>query len=287
MDTAVLKLETPIDFLVETDEHLVACGYVFEQNTRHGGIYFLDKRTLVLLSSRETTGTLQACYSRGILYTANASDITAFVGFDKVASYPTAVLNTCIATDGCDVYVGNINGDIRIFDAELRLKAEVHISRNPIWTMKIADERLYLGDEGGCMSIYRLADGAIDRIEDGREGIIDILIDQETLRVSSYDEDLVIYDKKSLVEIKRHKRVGALWKMIQIGDYIVSSCIYQGVRIFDLDFKLLRSIETESICYGVCCLGSRLVWAPYYNGCIRWMNIELMGLDCHNGEVRA
>lgn len=273
MDRSVLELGTPIDCLVETDRHLVACGYVHKENTRHGGVYFLDKQTLELLSFKQTTGTLQACYSNGILYTANVSEITAFSGLNEVSKCTTTTLNTCIAADG-DVYVGDIGGNVKILDAQLGLKADIHITDNPLWVVKVADGQLYLGDEGGCVFIYNLEDGSVSRIEDGRLGIIDIAVDRETLSVSSYDEDVVIYDKGSLVEIKRHKKVGTLWKMIQRDTCIVSSCIYQGIRIFDLDFRLLKSIDTESICYGICCLGEKLVWAPYYNSRIEWMWLD-------------
>lgn len=271
-----VNLGTPIDYLIETDEHLVACGYEFRGDTRTGALYFLNKETLDVLLARETSGTLQASFNDGTLYVANAADVYAFIGFDVVARHDTPALNTCIFVDD-NVYVGSTNGSISIFDKHLSKKAEVALSNDPIWAVKVLSGILYAGDEAGRVFVYDILEGAIAKVHEKRLGIIDIFRHKGCIAVSSYDEDLVLYDPDTLKAIGRCNKVGALWKTVQRGKFIVSSCIYQGLRIFDSQFRLLKTIDTETICYAVCCMDTKLVWAPYYSGYIEWIEFDCDG----------
>lgn len=277
MDRTIVQLEMPIDYLLETDSCVVACSYEFKDDARRGGLYFLDKDNLTLLFFKETSGTLCACYNNGVLYTANAKDISAFNGFDLIAIRTTPELNTCIAIDK-DLYAGNICGSIRVFDSGLNEKKEVKITTNPIWTIKARDGVLYVGDEAGSLFIYDEADGSVSRIVDreSKKGLIDIIVSDKTFAVSSYDEDLIVYSKAHHHQIIKYESVGALWKMIQWEQCVVSSSIYGGVRIFDKDYNLIKLIETETICYGICIVGKKLVWAPYYNNRIEWIDLETL-----------
>ncbi|ELA42754.1 uncharacterized protein VICG_00069 [Vittaforma corneae ATCC 50505] len=224
-------------------------------------------------STRETSGTLQAFFNDGILYTANAADVSAFIDFDVLAKHDTSVMNTCIFV-GANVYIGDIGGSIAVFDKKLKKKSEIRLSNSPIWTIKVLDNTLYAGDEAGHVFVYDLLEKAVVMIDEKRLGIIDIFRYEEHVAVSSYDESLIIYDSKSLRVISRHDKIGTLWKIVQKGNFIISSCIYQGLKIFDLQFNVLETLETEAICYAVCCTDTKLIWAPYYSGCIEWVEFD-------------
>lgn len=271
-----INLEKPVDFLLETDNHIVACAYQFKENERSGALYFLNKETLELVSKGETSGTLQAFYKDGILYTANASNVSAFKETKELHRYNTEALNTCIFVEDF-VYIGNVNGNIIIFNRELEKLSVLHLLENPIWVLKVHCGIAYIGDEAGTVLAYNLTDKSIHVIDKRAMGIIDIFIINGTIAVASYDEDLVIHDLNTFKVVKKHLKIGTLWKIIQKGNFIFASCIYQGLKIFDLQFNLLKAVLTESICYAVCCTDRQLIWAPYYSCYIEWERFDFNG----------
>ena len=92
--------------------------------------------------------------------------------------------------------------------------------------------------------------------------------------VSSYDENLLVYEPSSQEMLEKYQKVGNLWRIIQKDEHIISSCIYDGVRIFDLNYNLQKNIKTESICYAICLMDTKLVWAPFYSNCIEWIDFD-------------
>lgn len=269
-----LDLDISIDYLVLTEKYLVACGYAIKDSNRFGELYFLDINTFSVVHRTNTTGTLQAFFKNGILYTANSKDVTAFKDFKEIFKFNTEnSINTCIFVEN-DVYVGDINGNITIYDINLNKKEVLKITTDPIWTVKLFNNNIYAGDEAGHSYFYNLVNKNIVKIDVPRLGILDIFIHDQNLYISSYDENLMVYEPDNHTFIKKFDKIGTIWKTIKNDKFIACSCIYEGVKIFDLDFNLIKHIKTDTICYGICFVGSRFVWSPFYNNRIEWIDMN-------------
>ncbi|KAM0681536.1 hypothetical protein GINT2_000049 [Glugoides intestinalis] len=277
MLTRSINLEFPIDFILETKEGIVACGYKHVSTGRTGALYLLSKDKLEIIRMVRTSGTLQAFYKNDKIYTANVSDITVFSEkLDIISIKQIPTFSTCIFVASDEVYVGDTNGNIYIFDDNLNIKSMLKLTKEPIWVIKCFENILYLGDESGVYIKYDLEEHIIKQQGKRKEGIIDIFLYNKILWISSYDENLIGYDEKTFEELKYIDKTGTLWRSFEKNEKIISSCIYDGVKIFDNEFNLIHHIETESICYAICSTTDKLIWAPFYSNSILWCDIKFL-----------
>lgn len=265
----VINLKYPVDCIFESYKYIVACCYLHEDTNRSGIVYFIEKNTFKIVDSIATTGTLQGCCDGDRIYLANVNNVSLFHENQPIKTYNTDSFNTYIYMQD-DIYVSDISGNIRIFDRELNQISLINGSSEPIWVVKRHMDRIYFGDEAGFSYYFHCDTNQIKQIGKQREGIIDIIFRNGEVLFSSYDGNIECYDIETLSLTRKIENIGALWKMIEYKDMIIASSIYDGLMIFDSEFKEIDQIKTETICYGICCINDVVLWAPFYSNKILW-----------------
>lgn len=276
MHEAVIGLGMPVDTLVDTETHVIAGCYHYDHGQRTGKIVFINKESLSITAEIETAGTLSLAIAHGLLYAANSDGLTVYDRGTLVRELRTDFINTHV-TYGTRLIVTDTGGWMSLYDADLQLVERVRISSDALWAAREIAGRIFIGSEEGWAYVYDTTDHTADRsavrFGSRRSGILDFLLLDDRLLVSSYDGNLECFDLDSLEYRERIEGVGALWKIIREGDAIYAACVYDGVRIFDPDFRLLKHIPTESICYALLLDGPRIFWSSFYENCLFCANI--------------
>ncbi|KAI4290954.1 hypothetical protein PAPHI01_0228 [Pancytospora philotis] len=256
----------PVDAIVDTGEH-IALGCYQYSGERSGRVFYLDRETHSVASELPTTGTLALCFHAGLLYCANAQNISVYRADELVRRVDTLGINTYI--DCAEhVAVASTDGHLRLYDYSLSLVKELAVSNDTVWVVKRIGDAYYIGTEEGLAYRYRLATDRLEAIGGRRSGIIDFLEIDGLLYVSSYDDSVEVFSIADLAPVKAHKKVGSLWKMVPYGQFILAASMYDGLQIFDREFNLLRRVPTGSICYGLCLSQGRAVWSSFYDNAI-------------------
>lgn len=270
---------SPIDCIVETDNAMVLCSYEHSNGDREGKLQFVDKDTMEVKFEVPTSGTLHALYQDGRVYCADSRAIVALQDRRVIARLETESLSTYVS-GGDHIYVANTSGEIRVLDADLRLVERINVSSEPVWVAKQFRSYLYLGDESGCCYRFSRDSGTHAQIGKKRLGILDIFFDNESILISSYDNNLEIYCLNTLELRETKKQTGSLWKIEKVGNVFVCACTYEGMKVFDEDFNLLRTYRTSSICYGLCIASGRVFWSSFYDNTVFWASLDELLSEC-------
>lgn len=267
------NIELPIDCIVESKNYIVLCGYLYANVERNGCVHFLDKNSLEIVHTVKTSGTLHAFYKDNRIYLANSEDISVLEENELIYKVMTKALNTYVYVDEY-VYVSDEKGNITVYDLNLNLFKTISVTNEPIWVVKYFNSNLYFGNEKGECFKYNLETNELQQIGSKRLGIIDILVDSDNIIVTSYDDNVEIFDFNTLSMKKKIIKSGSLWKILKYNEVYFCASIYDGVKIFDSNFNLLKQIKVETICYGIWISGYKLIWADFYEKKINWTTLK-------------
>lgn len=256
--------ELPVDCILAIDEEIAICSYSLCNGIRKGKIQIIDPTDMMVRKEVSTSGTLDAIYSDGILYTANSQDITSYSNLKIKKQLKTEAINTYIHRDD-NIYVANTNGEILVLDYELTLLNKINITKNPIWIIKKFENYLFFGDEAGFCYRYDLENNICCCFGDQRDGIIYIFFENDNVIISSYDSQIYIFNVFTLELNEIKKNVGALWRIHKYENHFYCSAIYDGLKIFDQKFNLIRSYKTESICYAIFLNLNKIFFSSFYD----------------------
>ena len=73
--------------------------------------------------------------------------------------------------------------------------------------------------------VYDLRNDILKKFGSKRSGIIDFLEMNDLIFVSSYDQNIEVFEIESLEKIRKILNVGAFWKMINKNNMIYCSCL--------------------------------------------------------------
>lgn len=93
-------------------------------------------------------------------------------------------------------------------------------------------------------------------------GITSIYSKDGIILVGAYDGKLIEYDK--VYKQKQEHDLGNVWRIVQIEDNLGLSCMYDGVKIIDTNYNIIKTYETKSIAYAIDYNQDRLVFSDYY-----------------------
>lgn len=270
-----LEIDMPIDCIIESQKFFVCCGYQYLNNERGGCLYFLDKNNFKIIDSVATTGTLHAFFKENKIFVANSRDISIFEENNLLIKYPTHSINTYVFVDDY-IYVADEKGCITVFDFNLTVIKTISITKEPVWIVKSSENYLYFGNEAGECFRYSIQSDSFCRIGKKRLGIIDIVIDSDSLFISSYDDNVEVFDRHTLELKKKSAKLGSLWKILKHGNFFICSAIYEGLKIFNSEFELIKQIPVKTICYAIHLSDNRIIWADFYNKKIMWIDLQLI-----------
>lgn len=265
------NLKTCVDSIVVTNNNIVLGSYDHENGKREGRILFLDKNTKDIVYEHSTSGTLSLFARENTIFAANASDVAIYKDNVLVKKIETESLNTSIFVSDF-IYVTDISGNLSIYDENLNLIKLIKISTEPLWIVKEIEKHIFVGSEDGMAYCYFGENVKI--IGKKRLGILDFVKINKHLYISSYDDCIEVYEFSTFEFIKRIDKIGSAWKIIHKNSLLYCSCIYDGVKIFDCDFNLIKSFPTKTICYGICLSEKELIWASFYEQCLFWNDID-------------
>lgn len=271
------NMNSCVDCIIQAEDTIVVATYDYSEN-KSGKIIFLDENK-ELLKEYFTKGTLCLSYSQKKLYTAESDRVAVYNRNELLKVIHTDSLNTYIFC-GKMIYSTDTSGCLMICNYDLELIKRVKISDDPLWVVKEFANLLLLGCENGTVYTYNRLDGEINQIGSKRLGILDFLIVDQKLLISSYDDKIEVYDSNTLLLLRTMKNTGSAWKMAYDKGFIYCACIYDGLRIFDSDLNILKTIKTNSICYGLCITEQELLWSSFYDHMLFWSKREDILVSC-------
>ncbi|KAI5148682.1 hypothetical protein ENBRE01_0474 [Enteropsectra breve] len=274
-----LKLSENIDAIAETDEFVVIGSYNYAADgKRTGSVQFLDKETHTVSAYFPTSGTLSIAVHDNLVYAANCGSLEVYSSKGKIKEVSTETINTYIFC-GPEILLADVTGKISIFNYNFELENEIKPSDAPVWIVKEIEGVIFFGTESGSSYAYKKDKREIFNFSKDRLGILDFVKSENVLYVSSYDDAIMSYSFDTFQKLDEIKNVGSLWKIIKSGNRFYCSSIYDGLKIFDSEFKLLSSIATESICYAICLPSNNLLyWASFYDGTLMYSKLDENGL---------
>lgn len=266
------NFQLPIDAIYEYLDDILICSYHIENNIRTGKIQLLDKNNLCIKSEHKTSGTLNAAIKDRKLFLANSSDISLYENMNFVKTINTDHINTYVFI-GKYVYVSNLNGEINFYDLKLNFIKKIKMTKEPIWVVKEHNNSLYFGDESSKLFVYDLLNDNHNEISFKRDGIIEIIFENNFFTVFSYDNNILTYNN-NLEIISKKTNKPSIWKIIKYKNYYICACIYDGLVIFDQDFVIIKKLKTESICYGLCMCDNFIYFSSFYDKNLYKLDVE-------------
>lgn len=262
----------PVDCIIETARHYVLGSYKYD-GLRSGKLQYLNKETKEVEIEHSTSGTFHICLHGDLIYCANANDISVYGDNGLVAKIGTPSLNTYI---DCSTYVAvsDTTGTVTLYDYELNAIKSTKVSNDTAWVVKEINGMHYVGTEEGWAYRYDTRSCGLVRIGSRRLGILDFIVVDGMLYISSYDDNVEVYDENTLEYQTVYRKTGSLWKMILAGEQIYAACMYDGCKIFDKKFNLNTCIPTGSICYGLWVNGVEFIWSSFYENAIFYKNLN-------------
>ncbi|KAL6122864.1 hypothetical protein NUSPORA_00125 [Nucleospora cyclopteri] len=275
-----LQLDQPIDTIVEFNNKIVAGSYNYdsEMQQRSGFLYIIDPIKNIVTDKIPTSGTLSLFSTKYKLYAANVKEIQIYdCNCKLISQYATKPLNTYVFVNNY-IYVTNVDGELLIFDLKLQLLKTVKISKESIWIVKEIGCFIYIGTETGFL--YKLnvnniknkdeCEDKLVQIGEKREGIIEIFDQNKSILISSYDDHTEVISKENSNKIK----TGSLWKILHYNGYFYCAAMYEGLKIFDNDLNMIKTIKTDSICYGILIENNYIYFSSFYENRIYYCSIN-------------
>lgn len=252
-----IQAEGEISSIILDNDKTIYSTYNYENNIRTGGI-FIENNLFM-----ETSGTFQIAKFHNSLFAANSKDIVIFK--DSIIKLETSHMNTCFHSDDY-IYVGQSNGLVTIYDYFLNKQSIINIcGGHIIWCVQKLRNYLLCGCDCGNFIIYDTLNNTNQCIK-RKSGITCIFIQNEKIYVGGYDSFVVEYDF-CFKEIKRNN-VGNVWRIVSMDDNkLALACMYDGVKIVNIDFKVIEEYATKSIAYGLDFNNNVLVFSDFYEKC--------------------
>lgn len=266
MNPTKIATGQPIDAIVEYKSWLVVGSYVYDGN-RSGKIQFIDQATKQIVREYSTPGTLCLFAKDAYIYAANTTGIAMYDENGLVKEVTTEHINTYIDCQS-RVIASDTGGRIHFYSLDLEEIKSIKVSNDTIWVAKEIAGRVYIGTEEGYAYEYSFPDGKVRQIGDRRSGILDFMEISGWVYISSYDGNVEAFEVGIPERRRKIEGTTSLWKMVRKGPAIHCSCMYDGYRKLDLEFNLIESVPTESICYGMCVAGDTAYWSSFYENCI-------------------
>lgn len=260
----VKKFEYPVDAIAEYSNYIIICSYSLDGNIRTGKIQMLDKTNLNVLHEILTTGTLHAIVIKNKIFAANSRNISLYEDLELKSCYKTKSLNTFLIADDTFIYSSNINGEINIFDHELTSISVLKITEHPIWILKKYGDYLFIGDESGSLFKYDSTNNKCSKILKREYGIIEIYFENQKLILCTYGNFVEIFNLDNFECLKRIETGSSIWRISRHKEFYVCACMYDGLKVFDVDFNLIKTFQTDSICYGLCMVESNAIFSSFY-----------------------
>lgn len=270
-------LTSSVDIIIHFNQNIIFGCYYYDAilNNRIGKIIIFNPQTNSIIKEIKTTGTLFLYTDNKFIYAANSNNIEIFDQyFNSIFKIITNGINTYIDIYENILVISNICGELQFLNLINKSIKTIQVSKDPIWVIKIKDNIVYYGTEGGTFGSYNITNDSSIIICNNRLGIIDILIIDNYIYVSSYDNNIHIYDinKNNIVLFKTISNVGQLWKIIHYiyheKQYFICADIHEGLKIFDTNFQLLNFFPTKSLCYGLCIYNNYLYYSSFYENIV-------------------
>ncbi|KAF7683673.1 Diphthine methyltransferase [Astathelohania contejeani] len=264
----IIKTEQEVDCIsYDYKGNLVYGCYHHENNIREGIICFNIEKEIFI----KTSGTFNIIHHNNLLYAANVSDITIYNNNNNIHSISTQQMNTSIDIAHGIISVSQSNGFLCIYDENLNKIHESNLSNDILWTTRMMDRVILVGGEDE--HLYMIDSKSNTKIKEiNRSGVVtSMLYEDYLLYVGSYDEHVNIYDIRNYKLLKRIKIGGGVWKITKLGDGFILACMYEGVKVYDKDWKMIKNYKTESIAYGLSVHGNQIAFSSFYD---KIMHIE-------------
>jgi diphthine methyl ester acylhydrolase len=261
----ICDTKVPIDSLASSNEFLIAGGYQIEEGVRSGKVSFYGRGDSIN-HELETSGTLDVEVSSGCVYLANSEDVGVVELQSKThIQRTTESINTYVSAGSDFIAISSLDGSIYLYGKELELMEKMTVSVNPVWVTEVYEGQIVSGCEGGSLSFSDARTGRIHRVLQRGCGVTSIHAMNEYLYVGSYDECIEVIDRRTHKVVSRACIGGGVWRILSIGGCFYVACMYEGLKVFSEDFKILRRYYTASIVYAVAVHGCELAFASFYD----------------------
>ena len=272
-----IYLTSSVDVIIRFNQNIIFGCYYYDAvlDDRMGKIIVFDPETNNIIKEIITTGTLSLYTDNKFIYAANSNNIEIFdQNFNSIFKIITNAINTYMDIYENILIISNIHGEFQFLNLINKSMNTIQVSKDPIWIIKIKDDIIYYGTEGGIFGSYSITNNTSTTICNTRLGIIDILIIDNYIYVSSYDNNIQIYNinENNIILFKTIPNVGQLWKIIyytyQEKQYFICADIHEGLKIFDINFQLLSFFPTKSLFYGLCIYNNYLYYSSFYENMV-------------------
>lgn len=270
---SVCLYNSQVDSICEDSSHIILGSYAYENGERKGAVQFLNKDSRLIELEMGTSGTLDMATSNEMLYAANSSTVELYVDLKLKKEYKTAGINTRLDISEF-ITVADTAGRISFYDLELNFKGDCQVSNDTVWAVNTINGRVYIGTEDGTALIYENKTNTVQKIAKRKAGIIDIMELNGLICMSSYDSAIECWDPRTGHVERSFKDVGSVWRMQRRDNQIYSACMYDGFKVFDLEFNKIKEYATNSICYGLAVRDKEVVWSSFYDKTLYFLPLE-------------
>ena len=250
----------PVDSLILTEKYIISGSYMYSEGKREGEITYYDLELKNETKLFKTSGTFNIKQYDEMLIAANASDISIIIN-DKVNKIDSS-MNTDIEYEK-NIFTTTDDGNIQKFDFCNLLK-QIKISNEVLWTIKSESNIIYTGGDDSILYFFDVRDEDIKKIYK-KEGVLTCIEKNDNyLFVGGYDGMVDIIDIRTHSIVNKIK-TGALWRIKKREKYFVAACMYEGIKLYSLDWDVAKVNKTESICYDGNVFDNKIVFSSFYD----------------------
>lgn len=258
----VYYFDTCVDSIVKYKEYIVMGGYDYDNTERKGKLIFMDEISEEIVNEIETTGIFLLKVFNELLYVVNIKKLQIYNNFELIKQLEFT--KNIFYTEVCEkyIFVASQIGEIDVFDRnDYTFVHKIHENIESIWMMKVINSHLYFGNEFGELFCTDLETWETTKMHRYDTGIICIKHINDNVLATTYDGDVVVFQNYFLAKTWKTTNI---WRLEEFKDFYVCATMYDGLTIFDKDFNIIKQIETDSICYGLCLVGNVVYYSSFY-----------------------
>ncbi|KCZ74760.1 hypothetical protein H311_04272 [Anncaliia algerae PRA109] len=271
VDTLLLIPNEIRDGRSTSEESLLVYGtYNHNNGIVNGEIVYNDLTTNKNVI-KHTTGTLNIQEHNKLIYAANYNNLSIYKNTELIHKNINNKINTNISIDKYNA-VTNTEGELMIFDDNLKELQTYKLSKNSLWSNYQYNNMIVTGGEESKVFLIDIRSNHYDTFP--TKMVSSIKIHNEIIYVGCYDGNMLLFDLR-MNKVREIFVGGQIWGINFYSKFIVISCMHEGVKVLNYEFKSVYENKPKSMVYAACFKDNLLFFSSFYENIIFMHELDI------------
>ncbi|KCZ74763.1 hypothetical protein H311_04269 [Anncaliia algerae PRA109] len=271
VDTLLLIPNEIRDGRSTSEESLLVYGTYNHNNGIVNGEIVYNDLTSNKNVIKHTTGTLNIQEHNKLIYAANYNNLSIYKNTELIHKNINNKINTNISIGKYNA-VTNTEGELMIFDDNLKEIQTYKLSKNSLWSNDQYNNMIVTGGEESKVFLIDIRSNHYDTFP--TKMVSSIKIHNEIIYVGCYDGNMLLFDLR-MNKVREIFVGGQIWGINFYSKFIVISCMHEGVKVLNYEFKSVYENKPKSMVYAACFKDNLLFFSSFYENIIFMQELDI------------